>query len=252
VSSKNLFNAWWTRTKLQLLHLKWGLQAAKYRGNKRYCNCCNQSFSQFITYGRNPRPEAACPACMSLERTRLLLHFLQHQYFPIQKPTNILHVAPEYCLEKTLRNHFGASYMSVDLAPGFADKVEDLQALSFPDASFDLIICSHVLGHIPDEHKAITEMHRVLRKQGVCIVLTVRSGKDEAYEDLHINSADQRLLHYGEPDLLRLHGNDMKQRLSKGGFNVIELDYGNTLSAEWQEKLSIGNGLRERLYLCSK
>lgn len=39
-----------------------------------------------------------------------------------------------------------------------------------PAGTFGLVICSEVLEHIPDIHRAVSEMRRVLRKDGVLIV----------------------------------------------------------------------------------
>lgn len=48
----------------------------------------------------------------------------------------------------------------------------DALALPFPDASFDAIICSETLEHIPDDRGAVAEIHRVLRPGGL-LFLTV-------------------------------------------------------------------------------
>lgn len=48
----------------------------------------------------------------------------------------------------------------------------DATALPFPDASFDAVICSETLEHIPDDRGAIAEIHRVLRPGGL-LFLTV-------------------------------------------------------------------------------
>ena len=43
-------------------------------------------------------------------------------------------------------------------------QVEDLQDLSFPDNSFDTVVCSQVLEHLDDAESAIAELKRVARK----------------------------------------------------------------------------------------
>jgi ubiquinone/menaquinone biosynthesis C-methylase UbiE len=55
--------------------------------------------------------------------------------------------------------------MQVDLAEG------DAQALPFPDASYDTVVCTLSLCCIPDDKAAISEMHRVLRPGGRLILL---------------------------------------------------------------------------------
>ena len=46
----------------------------------------------------------------------------------------------------------------------------DGTGLPFPDATFDRIVCSEVLEHIPDDGAALAELHRVLRPGGVLAV----------------------------------------------------------------------------------
>jgi ubiquinone/menaquinone biosynthesis C-methylase UbiE len=65
----------------------------------------------------------------------------------------------------------------VDLRQG------DAQALPFPDASFDTVICALSLCSIPDDRKAVAEMERVLRPGGRLLLLdhvpaTSRLGRD--------------------------------------------------------------------------
>ena len=65
----------------------------------------------------------------------------------------------------------------VDLRQG------DAQALPFPDASFDTVVCALSLCSIPDDRKAVAEMERVLRPGGRLLLLdhvpaTSRLGRD--------------------------------------------------------------------------
>lgn len=43
---------------------------------------------------------------------------------------------------------------------------EDIQSLSWPDESFDLVLTSETLEHVPDPRRALAESHRVLRPGG--------------------------------------------------------------------------------------
>ena len=60
--------------------------------------------------------------------------------------------------------YFGDSFVSGDLVDGV--RHEDLQQLSFPDASFDLVLTTEVLEHVPDAERAEQEIVRVLRPGG--------------------------------------------------------------------------------------
>jgi ubiquinone/menaquinone biosynthesis C-methylase UbiE len=47
-------------------------------------------------------------------------------------------------------------------------QVADALNLPFDDASFEIVICSHVYEHVPDPVKMFDEIHRVLRTDGIC------------------------------------------------------------------------------------
>lgn len=56
--------------------------------------------------------------------------------------------------------------VDVDLRHGIAEE------LPYPDASFDLVLLDNVLEHVGDRRRTLTEIHRVLRPQGVLYVVT--------------------------------------------------------------------------------
>ena len=67
-----------------------------------------------------------------------------------------------------LKNHPG--YVGGDIQERRkANAVIDITRLEFPDASFDLLVCNHVLEHVPDDRKAMSECWRVLRDNGLAI-----------------------------------------------------------------------------------
>lgn len=47
-------------------------------------------------------------------------------------------------------------------------KVEDAMKLSFPDNNFDVVVCTHVYEHVPDQKQLFSEIYRVLKPGGVC------------------------------------------------------------------------------------
>lgn len=53
-----------------------------------------------------------------------------------------------------------------DVSHPFRFEVVDAQAIPFDDASFDAVIANHMLYHVPDRPKALSEIHRVLRPEG--------------------------------------------------------------------------------------
>ena len=50
------------------------------------------------------------------------------------------------------------------------DVAFDLTAIPFPDKSFNVVLCSHVLEHVPDDVKAIREMRRVVKDDGWALI----------------------------------------------------------------------------------
>jgi SAM-dependent methyltransferase len=203
------------------------------------------------------RSDAACPACLSLERTRLLWLYLQRELGFPNLSGRMLHLAPEYILRKRFlslkHQNPDFTYHNADLDPELADEKADIQALPYPKMYFSWVICSHVLGHVPDEGRAIREIGRVLKPNGIGLLMTVRSGAATTLElpEQGITPADKLRL-YGEPDLLRLHGDDFCERIRAAGLQVQDLDYREKFSAEDQIRYGLGNGLRERIYLVKK
>ncbi len=54
------------------------------------------------------------------------------------------------------------------VAPNLRFQLGDAMNLGFPEASFDIVICSQVYEHVPDAMRMMGEIHRVLRAGGVC------------------------------------------------------------------------------------
>jgi ubiquinone/menaquinone biosynthesis C-methylase UbiE len=87
--------------------------------------------------------------------------------------------------------------------------VTSITEMSFDAASFDCILCSEVLEHIPDDEKAISELRRVLRRGGV-LVATVPFQKRYWAED------DEYVGH-----LRRYDPGELEQKLRTGGFRSV-------------------------------
>jgi len=81
----------------------------------------------------------------------------------------MLHFAPEPFFREYFSKQFG-QYESADLSRKGVDHNVDLQQLPFDNGSYDFIFASHVLEHIPDDEKAISEIRRVLKPNGIAIL----------------------------------------------------------------------------------
>lgn len=249
---KTIFNE---STRLKIFRIRRKLKGLILAGNQVECNCCGKTFRKFLPKGNGLeiRENAECPNCGSLERTRLLLFYLCRETDMFSKRCKLLHIAPEDSLKKIFQNHKNIEYVNGDLNPYFADEIIDLTDIQYPNDTFDYIICSHVLGHIPDEKKAVQEMRRVLKPNGIAFVLTLISNDHlSTFENSELFTDEQRLKAYGEKDLVRLHGCDFKKRLSINGFEVQPIDYTQKLKVKTIQRFKVVNTGRETIFKCIK
>jgi SAM-dependent methyltransferase len=106
------------------------------------------------------------------------------------------------------------------------DKVDITDMNCYPSGSFDLIVCSHVLEHVPDDAKAIRELNRVLAPNGSAILMVpILLGLQQTDEDPSVTDVNERWRRFGQDDHVRMYArNDFLQRLQAGGFEVESLD----------------------------
>ena len=159
------------RTRIEILFLWFQIRGFFLRGSNYYCVCCDSWYQKFLPYGNIQRENAVCPSCHSLERTRVLMFYLRNCTTIFRGGYKILHFAPERAIEKRLKK-IRNIYLTADINPLYADHIVDITSIPYPENYFDYIICSHVLGHVPDEERAIDEMYRVLKPGGTAIILT--------------------------------------------------------------------------------
>lgn len=105
----------------------------------------------------------------------------------------------------------------------------DITSIPFTDSSFDLVICLHVLEHVPGDLTAMKELNRITRPSGAVIVMVPMSGKT-TLEGTTSESLDVRRERYGQSDHVRLYGSDISDRLSAAGFNVDTRHYAEELT----------------------
>lgn len=186
----------------------------------RSCPICRYH-GLFAPFGMPPRLDARCPSCTSLERHRLLALVLQRGDL-VNSTHRLLHFAPEKPLQKLLAAMAG-TYETADIRTSArTDHVLNIEALDLPDASYDRIICNHVLEHV-DDGLALAELFRVLRPGGMLFLTTpVVEGWSQTHEDRSILDPLDRLLNFGQADHVRLYGRDVRDRIRKAGFLLEE------------------------------
>lgn len=224
------------------------------RGNSVHCPLCDGHFITFLPFGTLPRANALCPGCGSLERTRLYwLYFKKENIFGSK--IKFLHVAPERQIFKKIRLESRIEYYPVDkFMPGYSypeGTVEmDILDINYEDNFFDFILCSHVLEHIPEDRKALSELFRVLKPGGKAILqVPIDEMREHTFEDFSIVDPELRTKVFGEQDHVRLYGRDYRQKLEQAGFKVTIDNYCYTLDGLTRFR----NGLiLENLYVVEK
>jgi SAM-dependent methyltransferase len=162
----------------------------------------------------------------------------------------MLHIAPEIQLSRLFAGASGIDYLSADLFSSTALVRMDIMDIEYPDETFDVIYCSHVLEHVIDDRTAMRELHRVLRTGGWAILQVPISTAEETFEDPMITSPEERELAFGQFDHVRLYGADYRDRLEEAGFSV-QVD-GFVRELDDEEVARLGLDRSEDVYRCTR
>ena len=209
-----------------------------------------KSFRSFLPYGYGKqRPNVLSPSTLSLERHRLLWLYLKNEtdFFSrdIQASTalRVLHFAPEQCFLKRFRKLTNLDYTTTDLVSPIADVKADICDLPFADNCYDVILCNHVLEHIPDDTKAIQELYRVMKPGGYGIFQIPQDlNRETTFEDDTITDKAERAKIFGQYDHVRVYGRDYFEKLRSIGFKVEEIDYTVQLNETDIDKYRLAKG----------
>ena len=226
--------------------------AMALKGDKFTDPIDGRSFKNFLPYGYGKqRSNVLSPSTLSLERHRLLWLYLKNETDFFSAPKKVLHFAPEQAFYKLFRNQKNLDYTTTDLYSPLADVKADICNLPFENDSYDLILCNHVLEHIPDDTKAMQELFRVLKPGGMGIFQIPQDlSRAETFEDNSITDPKKRAEIFGQYDHVRVYGRDYFDKLRSIGFTVIEEDYTKKLSPELVEKYCLAPG--EIIPVCFK
>ncbi len=218
------------------------LRRVYYAGAKYHCNVCDARVRMMLTsglalpvlaeldvVGGETIAHDTCPICFSNGRTRLLFEYLRRELrlFESRSRPRVLHVAPEYGVMSRLNASGTIDYLGVDLDPakyaGATAPVArcDITAIDRADNSFDAIVCSHVLEHVPDDRLAMRELFRVLKPGGTAILqVPVSASLARTVEDPSVTDPLERERRFGQNDHVRIYGADYPARLTESGFTV--------------------------------
>lgn len=222
------------------------------------CPCCGWTGEKFSKF--HSRQNARCPDCFSKERHRYLYLFLQ-SYLPKEKEIRVLHIAPEETIKNLFTSYSNIEYLSIDIDPKRLNPMqkEDITSLSFKRPYFDFLFCCHVLEHVEDDKKAISEMYRVLNPGGEAIIQVPLFNLETTLEG-PLNPKERERV-YGQKDHLRAYGADYQNKLEYGGFEVQVINFLKEIKKEQIERFklihnvkgtSIDGKSQEDIYLCKK
>ena len=239
---------------IRLSYLARPILAFLLKGTKFTDPIDGKSFKMFLPYGYgNQRNNVLSPSTLSLERHRLLWLYLQNEtdFFTSDKKKKVLHFAPEQAFYKLFRNQKNLDYTTTDLLSPLADVKADICNLPFQDNENDIILCNHVLEHIPDDTKAMQELYRVLKPSGMAILQIPQDlSRAKTFSDDSIKDQKERAAIFGQYDHVRIYGRDYFDKLRSVGFTVIEEDYTAKIAPELVTKYCLAKG--EIIPVCFK
>lgn len=238
---------------IRLSYLVRPVLAAFYAGDRYEDPIDGRSYRKMLPYGYEgrQRENALAPASLSLERHRLLWLYLKQETDFFTAPHKMLHVAPEQCFYGRFRGMKNLDYLTADLDSPIADVKMDIHDIQYPDNSFDVIFCNHVLEHVRDDIQCMSELCRVLTPGGLAIMqVPLDRDLETTIEDPDLEDPEERKRRFGQYDHVRLHGRDYAGRLQKAGFKVTPVDYSQKLTPEQFDRYRLPEG--EILYVCTK
>lgn len=217
-------------------------------GSGRECPICGWTGFQFLPlkHARVSHFDALCPTCGSNERARFAFLAMRDR---INGTNRLLHFAPERSLAPWLRRQV-RDYVGADLNPRKGDHVVDITNITFPDDSFDMVWCSHVLEHVPDDRKAMRELYRVTTPGGRCMI-QVPLWHDRTDEDDSVTDRAERERRFFQFDHVRLYGYDIEDMLRGTGFDV-EVIRPHHFAPEVIFRHQIAQVGNQEIFLCTK
>ena len=182
-------------------------------GGPATLNCSFMYSARTLSDGRqipNWREHLNCDACGFTNRLRACLHLLEQEVGPGAEEEIYVteQVTPLFSwLRDRYGNLVGSEYLGADCEPGETVdglRHEDVQRLSFPDASFDLVLSFEVLEHVPFADAALAELARCIKPGGALFLTAPFRDDREGNEERAVLQEDGSIEHLLPPEM---HGN---------------------------------------------
>jgi SAM-dependent methyltransferase len=210
------------------------INTIRYFGWRYKCPICHSHLRKLLPFGFDfpvleekkiigggYRLNALCSVCYSTDRERLLYLYLSKITNLFSDEVKLLHVAPEVGLTAVLKKYSNIDYLTADLNSNTVMVKMDITDINYPDNTFDVVICNHVLEHIIDDRKAMRELYRVLKPGGWAILQVPMSlSLSETYEDFSVTTRPEREEIFGQSDHVRIYAKDYCDRLQESGFKI--------------------------------
>ena len=220
------------------------LKLAYFSGRKYLCPICGYKSRGLVSTGGDfpvlkekqvigaGLRDGCCYKCYSNDREKLIFTYLKYKLdiFNADKKLAILHIAPEPQISKALNSDGFDNYICGDLFTegySYPDYVQNMNVLNIPydDNYFDLIICNHVLEHVPNDLDAMKEIFRVLKKGGKAILqVPISNNTEKTFENPSVVEPKEREMVFGQFDHLRIYGQDYTDRLESAGFKTSRIN----------------------------
>ncbi len=219
--------------------------------NPVYCPIAQCEFKRYVRIGNRK----ITPTNGARERHRLVWLYLTNELDILERNLQVLHISPELSYFQVFRRLKNLTYYAGDkMVEGYSNQkgIEhvDLTSLEFDNERFDIAICNHVLEHIPDDRKAMSEMYRVLKPGGTAIVtVPINENSVVTYEDASIVTPSERTLHFGQWDHVRYYGVDISERLIQVGFAVYAERYAEKYTVDEYDRFGLCNDI---IFVCKK
>lgn len=240
ITALNNFSALSAERRIRIKILNKIRRITNGHGSKKECYICGKTFNYFTKFRGGSKGKSqfrkkldvvgsdidnfGCMYCGSSDRERhLFMYFDILMLWELMKNRKILHFAPEKHLQVRISQQSPLEYVKADLFPKNQDTQKiDATAIPFSSNMFDFVIANHILEHIPDYYKALSEFYRVLKPGGVAILQTPYSKLlKNNFEDEGIDTDELRLLFHGQEDHIRTFGeHSFLKSLKDTGFRL--------------------------------
>lgn len=222
-----------------------------FQGDRFYCPVEQRGYRKFLPYGRiHTRPNALCPGSLTLERHRLLWLYLQEKTDFFTVPKKVLHIAPEICFVDLFARMDHLDYVTADLDSPWAQIRMDIHDIPYTDNVFDVVFCNHVMEHVADDIRCMSEICRVLKPGGWAIIQSPVYDMPDTYENPLLTHPVEREIAFGQRDHVRRYGRDYGNRLRQAGFQVTEDDFVHQFTPAQIYRYALMES--ELIYFCQK